>query len=193
MENKCTDYEIRQAICRGVKINAYISTEGEYFDMNMRPKKSRTGPRGYVRINLPDTQEAYLLHRLVAETFIPNPDKLPTVNHKNGNKSKNNTENLEWATYSYNNTHAVKTGLRVPLNCENHQYATFTNDQVHEICKLLERQVYYDDIIKQLNLVGDIGVVKRRLIMIKTGHAWTKISKLYNIPKSKLTRNHLAT
>lgn len=52
-----------------------------------------------------------LLHRLIAEAFIPNLEKKLTVNHKDGNKKNNNVKNLEWASYSENIIHAIKTGL----------------------------------------------------------------------------------
>ncbi len=51
----------------------------------------KNGIRNYCRV-----------HRLVAETFIPNPDNLPCVNHKDENKQNNNVENLEWCTIKYN-------------------------------------------------------------------------------------------
>ena len=51
------------------------------------------------------------VHRLVASAFLPNPDKLPEVNHKNGDTHDNRVENLEWVTRKQNAMHAVDTGL----------------------------------------------------------------------------------
>ena len=54
------------------------------------------------------------IHKAVAETFIPNPENKSEVNHKDGNKSNNFVENLEWSTHHENMTHASKTGLLHP-------------------------------------------------------------------------------
>ena len=51
------------------------------------------------------------IHRLVAEAFIENPNKLPCINHIDGNKQNNHIDNLEWCSYSHNNRHAREMGL----------------------------------------------------------------------------------
>lgn len=51
------------------------------------------------------------LHQLVAKHFIPNPENLPQVNHKNGKKGDSRIENLEWCTHQRNMQHACDTGL----------------------------------------------------------------------------------
>lgn len=50
-------------------------------------------------------QRYKMVHRLVAEAFIPNPDNLPVVNHKDENPSNNHMDNLEWCTWQYNATY----------------------------------------------------------------------------------------
>lgn len=69
------------------------------------------GKIGYLFVGLYHSKAAYV-HRMIAEAFIPNPQNLPTVNHINGIKTDNRIENLEWCSYSDNNKHAYKTGLK---------------------------------------------------------------------------------
>lgn len=92
-----------------------ITRKGEIYRFHKKHKKwefqkPRKHSNGYLRGVIFD-KDVYI-HRIVAECFIPNPDSLPEVNHKNGDKTDNRVENLEWCTRSYNNRHAFQTGLR---------------------------------------------------------------------------------
>ena len=77
----------------------------------LRQSKSR---KGYKRITLlvNGMHKSYLVHRLIAEAFIPNTNNLPQINHIDGNKENNCASNLEWVNNSQNQKHAYKNGLR---------------------------------------------------------------------------------
>lgn len=72
-------------------------------------RNPRVADNGYLRVNLSkdNVTKWYSIHRLVAITFIPNPNNLPIINHKDENKQNNRVENIEWCTYSYNNNYGT--------------------------------------------------------------------------------------
>ncbi|WP_160171137.1 NUMOD4 motif-containing HNH endonuclease [Pseudomonas syringae] len=71
--------------------------------------KSKDYPRIILKVE--GKAKAYLIHRLVAEVFVPNPEGLPCINHKDGDKSNPSPENLEWCTHQQNMQHAMDSGL----------------------------------------------------------------------------------
>lgn len=83
----------------------------------------------------------HYVHRLIALTFIPNPDNKSTVNHKNGIKNDNKLNNLEWMTYSENHIHAFKNGWRstYPTSGSRNRNAKLTEAQVSHIRYLIRK------------------------------------------------------
>ena len=89
-------------------------TQEVYSDIRKRILKGSINS-GYIEYHLKiDKGKTKIkkLHRIIAETFIPNPNNYPVVNHINGNKLDNRVENLEWCTQSWNNKEAYRLGLR---------------------------------------------------------------------------------
>lgn len=68
----------------------------------------------YVTLCMNGQRKKFYVHRLVAIAFIPNPKSYEQVNHKDGNKSNNKVDNLEWCTQKENLMHAFRTGLNTP-------------------------------------------------------------------------------
>lgn len=85
-------------------IDRYILVNGGMRFQKGKKLKTRIDKDGYevVSIYIDGKCKNCFMHRLVAEAFIPNPDNLPQVNHKDENKQNNHVENLEWCTVSYN-------------------------------------------------------------------------------------------
>lgn len=90
-----------------------VSDSGEVYSINyrrsgMRKRLAEIGLKGYKRVALSKNGNSrqYLVHRLVAIAFLGIDIQKPFVNHKNGIKSDNRLENLEWCTFSENLQHS---------------------------------------------------------------------------------------
>jgi hypothetical protein len=95
---------------RKSELGANILTPSTWFQV----LKAQQDAKGYLRISLKygAWKQAFAVHRMIAEIFVPNPEGLPQVNHKNGVKTDNHYSNLEWVTNKTNLLHAQELGLR---------------------------------------------------------------------------------
>ena len=92
----------------------FVKTNTGIRHYKSRPLKPELTNAGYHRVVLCNagTNRRMSVHRIIAETFIMNPDSLPEVNHKNGDKTDNRAANLEWVTTSENQKHAYANNLK---------------------------------------------------------------------------------
>lgn len=105
-----------------------------------------------------------IVHRLVAQMFIPNPENKPEVNHINGIKIDNRVENLEWVTESENKRHAYATGLNG--TGEKHWNSKLTNEQAVFIRN-------NPDNLTQNELAEMFGVNITRISAVQRGKTYT--------------------
>lgn len=104
---------------KGYEGRYMVSNHGEILSTKFNGKgksrilKQNDKGRGYLSVSLYKDKKVKprTVHRIVAETFIPNPNNLPQINHIDGNKKNNNINNLEWCTAKENVQHAWKNGL----------------------------------------------------------------------------------
>ena len=92
-------------------LDRYVKGKGESYRLQkgkmLSPIKNKYG---YLQVNLccNGKNKMFLVHRLSAQAFIPNPDNLPEINHKDENPGNNSVDNLEWCDRSYNNNYGTR-------------------------------------------------------------------------------------
>jgi hypothetical protein len=141
------------------------------------PKRTRTGSRilktsmyenGYCFVDLVvnGAVKRFLIHRLVAIAFIPNPKNKQQVNHKDGIKTNNFLSNLEWSTRSENQKHAIATGLRSAKGVKNSQ------------CKLTEDIVItiYNDARSYTEIAKLNNISLSTIYDIKNRRSWSHLT-----------------
>lgn len=154
--------------------NYGATEEGDIFRLSSGKKmKPYIKKDGYLDIrvchnNKPQSVKA---HVMVADAWLEKEENKPFINHKNGIKSDNRVENLERCSGAENQRHAVSMGLKGSL--EDLYNSKFTNEEVHEICKLLMENLTVKSIADRF------GVTVDNIRKIKDGSCYFGIRKLY--------------
>lgn len=131
-----------EAICwkevKGYQRKYIVSPNGDVFSTVSGKILKPFIRSGYVQVelNANGRGKKHLVHRIVAEAYLPNENNLPCVNHKDGNKQNNNVDNLEWCSYSENMKHASESGL-LKTKGENNPASKLSAEDVQYI-----REVY---------------------------------------------------
>lgn len=127
--------------------------------------KSTLGSTGYLVVEI--NKKQVKVHRVVAESLIPNPLSKTQVNHINGVKTDNRVENLEWCTQKQNVYHAWATGLCKPSKGENNGRSKLTLKQVREI-----RNLYSNTNTSYRKLAAVFGVTFAHIGKIVNRRNW---------------------
>lgn len=154
---------------RNTENKYFVSNKGRvmsFYGSMFSLVKSRIGKNGYERISHMHKYGTPLVHRIVAEAFLENPEEKQMINHKNGIKTDNRVENLEWCTHQENFAHAVDTGLITISTRE-----TYLNevDVAQMIALSLKSDIPFTTIAKMY------GTTKKRLYKIRTGECWAAV------------------
>jgi glucan-binding YG repeat protein len=132
--------------------------------------------KGYMVIGLRKPREKrkwFMVHRIVADSFISKYHKNLDVNHKDGIKTNNNSNNLEWVTSSENQIHAFKTGLQIPSRGENNGASKLKRKQVENIIKMFDNGETNAQVLKTYNISA------AQVSRIKSGSRWAHLERPY--------------
>lgn len=138
--------------------------------------------KGYKGVRLYETKNKAItkkIHRLVAEYFIPNSLNLPQVNHKDGNKSNNKVENLEWCSNDFNMNHAITNSL---LKLGEERFNSKCNEKS---LLFLQDLINYGFTIKQLSIIYCINKNSMKEIIKGRTYKHLHLNIKYNNPPEK--------
>lgn len=140
---------------KGYEERYFISKDGDvYSSVTNRFRKKVKLKTGYIGLilNNKGIEKNFLLHRLIAESFLPNPDKKPHINHKNLIRHDYRLENLEWCTQKENWKHAIDNGVVHPCYGEKHYNSKITLDTAINIFKQKGTGLTLEEVAKKFNV-----------------------------------------
>lgn len=147
---------------KGLEDRFLVSNYGNVWSIRKgKPAKLSNHNLGYLQMGYNEglKTKVFKVHRLIAQTFIPNPDNLPDVNHKDLDKKNNRVENLEWMSRKDNMRHArTNDAWKTKLNA----------NQVKKIRQALKRGQ------TQVSIAAKFGVSQTHISCIKRGLVWDR-------------------
>lgn len=147
----------------GRKSEASYRHGRDSYIMRPHPKK----PKGYLKVRIGlcgEKRKNFVVHRLVAMVFIPNPHNKPQVNHIDGCKTNNTVTNLEWVTNQENCIHTYAAGITIRATGEKSPFAKLTDTQIAAIRA---------DNRTHLSIAREYGVTRGHISRIKAGKCRT--------------------
>ena len=153
-----------------------VDTDGRIFSEKfgkVRELKGIDNGGGYLQVELwkNGKSKRMQMHRLVAMAFLDNPENYAEVNHKNGIKTDNRLDNLEWCSRSMNQKHAFAIGLKSNKGSKNNA-SKITDEQAIEIFSRL------DNGEQPIEITKDYPTSRNAITKMKTGRTWTHIPRL---------------
>ena len=107
----------------------------------LKPQTSKRNGYVYQMLYKNGKEKLFRVHRLVAMAFLPNPNNLPQVNHKDGNKQNNSVDNLEWCEQSDNMKHAYKNGLQIPSENQRKSIINTNKLKQKKVCQIKDGKI----------------------------------------------------
>ena len=148
-----------------------VSSDGQLRAVNGRAVGQWPNDQGYMMVRLSGPRRMRRIHRLVAEAFIENPNKLPDINHLNNVRSDNRAENLELCTQLQNLTHARRQGrmYKHPRG-KRSPIAALTDEQVRQM-----RQLYRCGDLSYEAIGANFGVSKHAAMKAIKGQTYADV------------------
>lgn len=128
----------------------------------------KTYPNRYGYVVVPLEHFPHQVHRLVAKAYLPNPDSLDTVNHKDGDKLNNDVSNLEWLSRGDNTRHSFAAGLQTVQRGGEGAWSKLTKRDVLAIRRLLVTH-------SQRAVAKRFGVSQAAIAAIATRRSWSHV------------------